>query len=143
MLRRLHAAHLRHVQVHDDHVRCGVANEPDRLDAVSRLAEHLDALLFLQQVAQSGPEEVVVVDQNDPHRFGRTVHNVGHVPPGRRMGWHLSASQIEVEQTRVLRQWNVIVTVRPNAAASEHDLNQTSIRAPWTAPPVSAATPSP
>ena len=65
--RRLDAAHARHVQVHDDDVRRELAHEPERLVAVGRLADDLDALL-LEQVAQAGPEQVVVVDEQDAQR---------------------------------------------------------------------------
>ena len=61
-----------------------LADELHRLEAVRRLAEHQDALLLLQQVAQPGPEEVVVVHQHHPNRFGCAVHQIGQVPPGRR-----------------------------------------------------------
>ena len=60
--RRLDAGHPRHVQVHHDDVRRRLADEAQRLRAGRRLADDVDALL-LEQVAQPGAEEVVVVDE--------------------------------------------------------------------------------
>ena len=65
--RRLDAADPRHVQVHDDDVGRDLADGAQRLGAVVALADHLDALL-LEQVAQPGPEQVVVVHEQDARR---------------------------------------------------------------------------
>ena len=61
---RLHAGHAGHVQVHHDDVGRRSRARPQRLGAVRRLADDVHALL-LEQVAQAGPEEVVVVDEQD------------------------------------------------------------------------------
>ena len=62
--RRIDAAHAGHVEVHDDDVRRELADDPHRLRSARRLADDLDALL-LEQVPQAGPEEIVVVDDQD------------------------------------------------------------------------------
>jgi hypothetical protein len=80
---RLDPAHLRHVQIHDDDVRSCLPNEPYCLEAVGRLAEHLDARLLLEQVPEARPEEIVVVDEDDAYVVPRTVPIVvaDHDPP--------------------------------------------------------------
>jgi hypothetical protein len=61
---RVDAAHPRHVQVHDDDVGSELAHDPHRLGAARRLADDLDSLL-LEQVPEPGPEQIVVVDDQD------------------------------------------------------------------------------
>jgi len=64
------------VQVHDHDVRSRFADDPERLCAGRGLADDRDTLL-LEQVAETGAEEVVVVDEKDadaaffdvPYRF--------------------------------------------------------------------------
>ena len=60
--RRLDAGQAGHLQIHDHDVGRELADEPQRLAAVVRLADHLEALL-LEQAPEAAPEEIVVVDQ--------------------------------------------------------------------------------
>ena len=66
---RLDPGHAGHVQVHHDHVGRELAHEPDGVGALSRLARDLNAAL-LEQVAQAGPEEIVVVDEQHANAAG-------------------------------------------------------------------------
>jgi len=68
----LDAVHARHADVHDDHVGAGVPGEPYRLGSGSGLAGHVDIGSPLDQPAQSGPDERLVVgeDDLDDHRTG-------------------------------------------------------------------------
>ena len=65
MARRLHAAHPRHVQIHDDDVWRDVADDAQRLLPGCRFPDDEHALL-LEQVAQPTAKEIVVVDDQDP-----------------------------------------------------------------------------
>ena len=127
----------RHVQVHDDDVRGELPHDPDRVGALPRLAHDHDALL-LEQVPQAGPEQVVVVDQQDAERLDVLV------PGGPEHLAHLFAQPPSSVPECRRSQWIVIVTQRrPQASASASVGNQRSIVAPRTALPTSAATASP
>ena len=97
------------------------------------MTDDLDPLL-LEQVPEPGPEQVVVVDEQHAQgltvllglRLGRLSHYA--TPPG-----GLRSNQCSVTVTVLL----------PQASASASVGNQRSMCAPETAPPVSAATPSP
>ena len=60
------------MQVHHDHLGRELPYQPDGVGAGSRLSGYLDAS-FLQQVPQARPEEVVVVDEQDPDLAGSFV----------------------------------------------------------------------
>src|ERR1700722_4095522 len=84
----LNAVHARHADVHDDHIGAGVLGEPYRLDSRSGLAGHVDIGGPLDQPAQSGPDERLVVgeDDLDGHRAGTGTGSRAATwkpPPGR------------------------------------------------------------
>src|SRR5437868_2594061 len=113
----------------------------ERVVSGGRLADDVDALL-LEEVAQTRAEKVVIVDQE--HAWtgllgrGRRLDRFGHIIPLPLQG--LPRPEVYLRHP----QCNVIVTVRrPQFAASAAVGNQRSITAPWIAPPVSVATPSP
>src|SRR5581483_8074268 len=111
-----------------------LADGPHRLAAVGRLADHLDALL-LEQVAQARAEEGVVVDEQHAR--------VGARFPLRCSLLHLCHAAPTAGESSC-RYPTVIVTVRrPQPCACATDGNQRSTLAPWTPPPMSAATASP
>ena len=58
-----------HVEVHHDDVGRELAHRPERVGAVVALACHVHPLL-LEQVAQPGPEQVVIVHEQDSRRDG-------------------------------------------------------------------------
>src|SRR5437588_4980158 len=62
MASRFDAAHCGHVEIHDDDVGGQLADVRDGLPAGPRLPDDRETLL-LQQVPQSRPEKVVVVDE--------------------------------------------------------------------------------
>ena len=62
--RGLGAADAWHVQVHHDHVGCEHAELRQRVVAGLRLPDHVDPLA-LEQAAETAPEQVVVIDQQD------------------------------------------------------------------------------
>ena len=59
---RVDAGGARHVQIHDDDVGCELADEAKRHVAVLGLARDLDLLLG-EQILETRPEQVVVVDE--------------------------------------------------------------------------------
>ena len=84
LLDRLDPRHSRHVQVHHDHVRRDLAHQPDGVGSVIGFAGDLHAAL-LEEVAQAGAEQVVVVDEQnaDARRFGFLggLSGLAHRPP--------------------------------------------------------------
>ena len=64
--RRLEAAHTRHLQVHQDHVDRLGERQGDGFLTVARLTGDLDVLLALEQHAQSGSHERLIVGEQDP-----------------------------------------------------------------------------
>ena len=68
MARGLDAAHGGHVEIHDDDIRCELADVRDGLAARPCLADDRKALL-LEQVAQTRAEKIVVVDEQDAERL--------------------------------------------------------------------------
>src|SRR5918996_1113478 len=62
----LDAVHLGHGDVHEDHVRPQLACPLDRLGAVARLADDLKVVLRLQEEPEAGPDELLVIDQQQP-----------------------------------------------------------------------------
>jgi hypothetical protein len=130
---RLDAGHAGHVQVHHDHIGCELAHEAHGVGALACLAGDLHAAL-LEQVAQAGPEEIVIVDKQHANAarcpLALELHGFAHNHPP----WSGEKSS----------QCSEIVTVRrPQARACATVENQRSIVGPWTAEPVSAATPEP
>ena len=62
---RLDAAHPRHPHVHHDQVRQRVCGRLERCHAVRALTDHLEAVLGGQDPGQAGPDDRLVVDQQD------------------------------------------------------------------------------
>ena len=63
--RGLDARHAGHVDVHHDDVGLELRGLLDRLVAATRLGDDLEAVVLVQEPAQAGAEEVVVVDDED------------------------------------------------------------------------------
>jgi hypothetical protein len=106
-----------------------------RLTAAGGFGDDIDSLL-LEQVAQAVPEQVVVIDEEDANRVLAGV--LGRCDLVQR------CLLKPLERQRSLLQPRTIVTVRrPQARACCMVGNQTSITFPCTAPPVSAAIPTP
>ena len=59
-----------HVQVEQQHVGAGGGDDVHRLAAVSGLARDLDVRLLAEQVAQSVPDDAMVVGDDHPDRHG-------------------------------------------------------------------------
>ena len=91
--RGLQPSFARHGQIHEDDVRPSRLRAPDGFVAGSGLADHDEIALLLEQRAQPGPEDHVIVHQQDadviPHLVGRTEgerrrtqcwHSVSHAP---------------------------------------------------------------
>jgi hypothetical protein len=55
-----------HADVHQDDVGPQLAGALDRLLAVSRLADDLEVVLRLQEEPEAGPDELLVVDDQQP-----------------------------------------------------------------------------
>ena len=73
---RLDAVHDRHPDVHEHHVGLCALGEGDRLGAVRRLADDIDVRLGLEDHAEAGPHQRLVVDDHDPdaaHPMPRSV----------------------------------------------------------------------
>ena len=58
--------HDRHQQVHDDDVRAQRLDRGQRLDAVLRLADHLEVVVEREEVAHAAADHRVVVGEQDP-----------------------------------------------------------------------------
>ena len=71
LARGLDAVHLRHLHVHEHHVRVQPSRELERLGAVAGLAHHFDVVLGLEDQAQSRAYHLLVVRQH---------HGDAHVP---------------------------------------------------------------
>ena len=108
--------------------------------------------LALEQVSEPGPEQVVIVDQEDANvvLLGlRAESDLVHQASGRGVDAGKSRRFVLVGRpspsvSPALRQRRVITTVRrPQRSAAALVGNQRSITAPRIAPPVSAATASP
>ena len=56
----------RHADVHERHLGGGAAGQRDRLGAVGGLPDHLDAVVRVQQGHEPGPDQLLVVDHQDP-----------------------------------------------------------------------------
>jgi len=65
---RLDAPHRRHVEIHHDDVGRDLADVRHRLGAGSRLTDDVEPL-FLEQVAETRAEQVVIVHQQHTERF--------------------------------------------------------------------------
>ena len=109
LARRLDAAHPRHVEIHDDDVRRQLADLRDGLRAVPGLADDLDALL-LEEIAEPGPEEIVIVDEQHPQgpffdALG-CLERLAHLPP---LGLPATEDEFSARVT--------VTTRRPQASA--------------------------
>ena len=67
-LEAVHAGHL-HVEAH--HIRSERGRRLEGAHPIPRFTDDLDALLALQDGAESGPHEILVVDQQHADRDGR------------------------------------------------------------------------
>jgi len=79
------------VQVHHDDVRGELSHEPYGVCAGRSLARDRDAAL-LEQVAQPGSKQVVIVHEQNPHAGGATLvpdlHSLAqNVPPSSKCGF--------------------------------------------------------
>ena len=54
-----------HVEVEDEDVRVALLDEPQRVRDVAGLTDHVQPLLALEQQAQAGPDDLVVVREDD------------------------------------------------------------------------------
>ena len=81
-----------HVQVEQQHVGAGGGDDVHRLPAVSGFAGDLDVWLLAEQVAQSVPDDAVVVGDHHPDRHG-TGTRIGErrAAPGRAVDVHGAA----------------------------------------------------
>ena len=77
------AVDARHPHVHDDHVGTGLAGDRHGLRAVGRLADHREALLGLEQDAQAGADQLLVVGQHHTDHRGGRPRQAGARPPRR------------------------------------------------------------
>ena len=65
------AAHARHLDVHDDDVGMGAVRDVQRFLGGCRLADAFDALGVIEDQAQAGPQDAVIVDEQYANRgFG-------------------------------------------------------------------------
>src|SRR5439155_16385216 len=73
--RRLDAVDARHSNVHEDDVRSKGADSFDRRGSVARLADHLEVGLRLEDHAEAGADERLVVDDQDldGHQAGSSM----------------------------------------------------------------------
>jgi len=73
----------RHVQIEQQHVRAGGGDDGDRLPAVAGFARDLDVRFLAEQVAQSVPDDAMVVGDHHPDRHGTGTRTVSAAPrPG-------------------------------------------------------------
>ena len=63
----------RQAEVHEDHVRRQLLDRGERLAARAGLADDLDVVLELEDVADAAPEQGVAVDDDDPRLPGSAV----------------------------------------------------------------------
>jgi hypothetical protein len=63
--RCLQAIQIGHGNIHEDYVRVGGLDQFDGLAAVAGLADHFDSGEFLKRVANTGPDDGVIVGQDD------------------------------------------------------------------------------
>ena len=93
--RRVQAVELRHHDVHEDHVGAVRLAEVQRLAAVARLGDDLDAVERLHQGADPRTEQGMVVGQQDADRLG---HRLAPFTPVLAMGGRCAMGN----QTRML-----------------------------------------
>jgi hypothetical protein len=73
---RLHAVEVRHLEVHEHDVGGHGVDHLDGLLTVSRLADHLDALVGLEELGESRSEEGLIVgDQHPRANIGGDAHS--------------------------------------------------------------------
>ena len=77
----VHAVHLRHHQVHEHDIGREVRREQRRLAPRSRLADHLEVTLGLQQRADALAHDGVVVHDHDRDRLRRLPMRLPRFPP--------------------------------------------------------------
>ena len=68
---RLDAVEVRHHQIHDHDVRPELLGTLDGLAAVGRLADDLDVVVQLEEIAHPATDHRVVVDEEDADRWRR------------------------------------------------------------------------
>src|ERR1700746_2899018 len=72
-----------HVQIKQQHVRAGGGDDVNSLPAVSGFAYDLNVWFLAQQVAQSVPDDAVVVGYHNADRHGTGIRTVSAAPhPG-------------------------------------------------------------
>src|SRR5690606_10043198 len=86
----LQAVGLRHPDVHQDDVRAKLCDEPERLDPVGGLPDDLDVVLAVEDGAEPGADQPLVVgqddaDHRDSSRGSRALTR--SPPPGRSPTW--------------------------------------------------------
>jgi hypothetical protein len=69
-----------HVQVEQQHVRAGGRDDVDRLPAVSGFADDVDIWFLAEQVAQSVPDDAVVIGDHHADRHGTGTRMVSAAP---------------------------------------------------------------
>ena len=77
-LGRAEPVELGHPDVHQHHVGAAPAYDVDRSAPVGRLADHGDVGLGLEDHAEAGAQQPLVVRQHDGDRGGRDVHAAVH-----------------------------------------------------------------
>src|SRR5439155_1040294 len=68
--RRLQAVRTRHANVHEEHVGALAAGDPDGFVAVAGLTDHLDVVLGVEQGAEAGAHERLVIRHGDTDHDG-------------------------------------------------------------------------
>ncbi len=82
---RADPVHAGHAQVHHHHVGREPGGQRDRLPAVARLADHLEVGLGVAEHPQAGPDQLLVVDEQDADHAaapGSTVRTSQPAPAG-------------------------------------------------------------
>ena len=81
-----HAVELGHLQVHQQHIRRGMPDDGHRLPAVGGLPDHFEVLLCRQQTLEPGPEDRVVVGDDDADAHETAASTLVSPPTGRSIG---------------------------------------------------------
>src|SRR5262249_47573731 len=92
---------LGHVQVEQQHVRAGRGDNIDSLPAISGLAGDFHVRFLTEQVAQSVPDDTVIIGDHHPDRHGTGTRTVSAAPrPGA-----LSMSMVPPSSATRSRMW--------------------------------------
>jgi len=85
------AVHLRHADVHQDHIGTGCLHGDDGIAAVAGFADHLEDGVGVDQRLEAGPDQFLVVDDHDPDhgrlRRGKTARTTKLSPSGPASSW--------------------------------------------------------